>query len=100
MTKTRYSIETEGEEAWVVIRIPIATLPEKISMRLGELSEARRAQLSPRQNQVLDLILERKQNKEIADALNVSLSTAKMHVTEVLAKMHVTSRAELWFRNE
>jgi DNA-binding NarL/FixJ family response regulator len=34
-----------------------------------------------------------KSNQDIADALFVSLSTIKVHVTHILAKLEVTSRA-------
>ncbi len=100
MPKPRYSVETQGERAWLVIRIPIETSPDKIVATLGELDNMRRSELSPRENEVLDMILDRKQDKEIADALHIALRTAKYHVSRVLSKMHVSSRAELWFRNQ
>jgi DNA-binding NarL/FixJ family response regulator len=34
------------------------------------------------------------QNKQIAHELNISITTVKVHVTEVLRKLHVRSRTE------
>lgn len=50
--------------------------------------------LSPRQNQVLELISRGYTNAEIAEALGMSLDGAKWHVSEILAKLCVSSRDE------
>lgn len=101
MPTQRYSIETEGEQAWLVIRIPISTLPEMVNVRAGELADdIRHQRLSVRENQVYDLIMARKSNKEIANELHIEIRTVKFHVSEVLRKMGVSSRAHLWFMNE
>jgi two-component system, NarL family, nitrate/nitrite response regulator NarL len=54
--------------------------------------------LSPREIEVLWLIVEDLTNKEIATKLHISLGTADRHVTHVLAKLEVDSRlkAALW----
>jgi len=100
VTKPRYEVETEGADTWLVIRIPISLLPETITLGLGDVAEIRRDTLTRREREVFDMIMERKQNKEIADALHIEVRTVKYHVSEVLRKMHVSSRAELWFVNE
>jgi DNA-binding NarL/FixJ family response regulator len=56
---------------------------------------AGRARLSPREQQVLDALLENLANKEIASRLNVSERTIKFHVSNVLAKFAVRRRADL-----
>lgn len=92
-------IETKGENTWLVIRIPISTLPETITVRSGDLAEdIRRERLTARENEIYDLIMEKKQNKEIANELCIEIRTVKFHVSRVLRKMGVTSRAELWFK--
>lgn len=53
-----------------------------------------RIELSPKQREVLDLIERGKTNFEIAQALGVSLEGAKYHVSEILAKLEVSSREE------
>jgi DNA-binding NarL/FixJ family response regulator len=50
--------------------------------------------LTPRQGEILDLILRGLPNKRIALALNVSESTVKEHITRILEKLNVRSRVE------
>jgi two-component system NarL family response regulator len=59
------------------------------------LLEGRRHQpaLTPREVQVVGLIAEGLRNKEIAVALGISEQTAKVHVKNILAKLHVSDRA-------
>lgn len=59
-------------------------------------------QLSKREKEVLDLLLENISNKEIAQRLHISERTAKFHVSNLLAKFSVRRRADLivlWFQN-
>ena len=51
--------------------------------------------LSPRQGEILAMILEAKANKEIAYLLDISESTVKQHITVLLRKFDVSSRAQL-----
>ncbi len=51
--------------------------------------------VSPREREVLDGILDRLANKEIASKLNVSTRTVKFHVSSLLAKFGVSDRAAL-----
>jgi len=51
--------------------------------------------LSPRQSEIFPLILEAKSNKEIAYLLDISESTVKQHITVLLRKFDVFSRAQL-----
>lgn len=51
--------------------------------------------LSPREQQTLDLLLENLANKEIADKLNISERTVKFHVSNLLGKYGVQRRADL-----
>jgi NarL family two-component system response regulator LiaR len=50
--------------------------------------------LSARERQVLALLVQGLSNPEIADRLSVSRSTAKAHVSSILSKLGVSSRAE------
>jgi DNA-binding NarL/FixJ family response regulator len=50
--------------------------------------------LTPRQGEILDLVLRGLPNKRIALALNVSESTVKEHVTGILEKLGVRNRVE------
>jgi DNA-binding CsgD family transcriptional regulator len=54
--------------------------------------------LTPREQQVLDLIREGMTNEQIAERLGISFSGARYHVAEILSKLGVNSRQEaaLW----
>ncbi len=54
-----------------------------------------RYNLSPRESEVLAGMLNGLSNAEIAGQLVISLSTTKFHVSSILAKLNVTSRAEV-----
>ncbi|HEX9181397.1 MAG TPA: response regulator [Burkholderiales bacterium] len=56
---------------------------------------SRLAQLTPRELEVMDLILAGKLNKLIADQLNISMRTVEVHRARVLEKMGVRSAVEL-----
>jgi len=55
----------------------------------------RLAKLSPREREVLDLVIAGKMNKTIADAMNISIKTVEAHRAKVMDKMGAKSLAEL-----
>ena len=60
------------------------------------------ADLSPREREVLQALLDNLVNKEIADRLRISERTVKFHVSSVLRKYGVRRRTDLillWFQN-
>ena len=64
--------------------------------RLDRLPPARQFQrLSPRESEVLQLVLEGMTSQEIAERLNISLRTVKMHRGNIMAKVRVRNVAEL-----
>ncbi|MCC6192343.1 MAG: response regulator transcription factor [Anaerolineales bacterium] len=50
--------------------------------------------LSRREQEVLSLVAERATDREIAEALHLSVNTVKSHMRNILAKLHVSSRYE------
>lgn len=52
-------------------------------------------QLTKQEQNILNLLLEEKTNKEIADVLFVSLSIVKTHVNNIYKKLNVQSREEI-----
>jgi DNA-binding NarL/FixJ family response regulator len=51
--------------------------------------------LTKRESEVFELLSEGRTNPEIADALQISVETARTHVTRTLRKLDVQSRREL-----
>lgn len=51
-------------------------------------------QLSPREREVLQLLTQGQTNREIAQNLTVSVSTVKIHVEHILAKLGVSDRTQ------
>jgi ligand-binding sensor domain-containing protein/DNA-binding CsgD family transcriptional regulator len=51
--------------------------------------------ISPREKEIVQLLLKGKANKEIADELFIELSTVKIHVHHVFKKLAVRNRAQL-----
>lgn len=50
--------------------------------------------LTAQERRVLNLVAEAKTNKEIATTLDVSPSTVKRHVENILRKLHLKNRVE------
>lgn len=78
----------------------VAVSIEKDRRQMQELvrsarSAEARSHLSPRENQVYGLLLKGFSNREIVDALNISLPTAKQYKYEVMRKLGARSLAEL-----
>jgi DNA-binding NarL/FixJ family response regulator len=53
-----------------------------------------RPSLTPREGEVLNLIVKGKSNKEISYILNISESTVKMHVMSILSKLDASDRTQ------
>jgi len=62
--------------------------------RSGDLSEESE-DLTDRQREILQLIVEGRGNKEIADIIHVSVKTVEFHRARIMAKLGVKSAAEL-----
>ena len=67
-------------------------LPSPVSRALS--SRIPNSDLSAREREVLDLIVQGKSNKEIAADLCISESTVKCHVSVILMRLNVTDRTQ------
>ncbi len=65
--------------------------------RAGQNAEVKKhlEQLSPREQEVLELVIVGKASKQIAGDLNISQKTVETHRANIMQKMHVSSVAEL-----
>jgi len=54
--------------------------------------------LSPRERQVLALMMQGYLNKQIAHELGISEQTVKNHITHIFLKLHVTNRVQAVMR--
>ena len=70
-----------------------ARLRQKRAQR--ERARARLNSLTPRERQVMDLVIKGKSNKQIARDLDISPKTVEVHRSNVMAKMEAHSLAEL-----
>jgi len=90
----------EGE-VWAG-RKTIGALLEELYNAVGDLSRREHAiphndleRLTLRERQILRLLGEGASNKEIASALNISVSTIKAHLTKIFRKLGQTDRVRL-----
>ncbi len=67
-------------------------VPAEVARKLAD--RAATPELSPREMEVLHLVVKGLTNPEIADALDISLGTAKAHLRAILAKLQVADRTE------
>lgn len=70
----------------------IGTIPERTS---ADTLFLKNFNISPRESEVLDLILKGYSNKEIGNTLFISFTTARTHVSHIFEKTGVNSRMEL-----
>ncbi len=52
------------------------------------------AELTEREMEVLHFVVQGQSNQQIADAMFISIATVKVHISSILAKLQVASRAE------
>jgi DNA-binding CsgD family transcriptional regulator len=80
------SLEAMGVPLWA----------ERARAELGRISgRARSGGLTPTERRVADLVAEGRSNKEVADALFVTVRTVEANLTRVYAKLGIRSRTEL-----
>jgi DNA-binding NarL/FixJ family response regulator len=82
-----------NNQAW----IPPDLLPDvlhEVGCALRKKNQTRKP-TTPREEEVLELVSRRLSNREIADLLQIRVSTVKFHLSNILSKFHVSNRREL-----
>jgi two-component system, NarL family, response regulator len=91
-----YLVKTVQPEELVGTIRKVATgqrhVPADLAARLA--SRSPRSHLSPRELEVLKLMIMGKRNKEIATQLDITEGTVKIHVSNILVKLGVADRTE------
>lgn len=106
ITSDKYSIQDHKESSnkWLIYIILFicfisvilnVVLYSKLQNKKKNLKIDLRSSLTKQEQNILQLLLEDKSNKDIADALFVSLSTVKTHVNNVFRKLKVQNREEI-----
>lgn len=81
--------------------IPPEALPDflrEVSSVLRKDSRARQT-TTPREDEILELVRRRFSNREIADFLQIRVSTVKFHLSNILSKLNAKNRYELTLHN-
>jgi DNA-binding NarL/FixJ family response regulator len=96
MVAARAAYETAVRLGAEPLRVVLEALARRGRLDLGVGLQAERALagLTPRELEVLRLLVEGRSNRQIAEQLFISGKTASVHVTNLLAKLGVHSRLE------
>jgi DNA-binding NarL/FixJ family response regulator len=84
--------QSELVRAIRIVRAGQRYLPAPLAARLAE--RVGRSELSERERETLELLVKGLSNKEIASALEISVVTVKLHVSNLLAKLGVADRSQ------
>ena len=76
--------------------VDIATMPMETKIGKVLLFIKNGEQLVPREREILELILDNKKRKEIADVLHLSENTVKTYTRTLYSKLNVTCREQLY----
>jgi DNA-binding NarL/FixJ family response regulator len=74
--------------------LALSTEPRAVEPKSGEAETADPFGLTPRERQVLELLVHGATNREIGAQLFMAEKTASVHVSGILAKLGVRSRTE------
>lgn len=72
----------------------VVQLLKRLSNETSQQEELLSGRLSTREREVLQLLAQGQTNREIAENLTVSISTVKVHVEHILAKLGVSDRTQ------
>jgi DNA-binding CsgD family transcriptional regulator len=95
----REAFAATDDIGWIGLRDAVSGLARRARLDLGAAADttsspADRFGLTAREIEVLALLGEGRTNRQIADALFISVKTASVHVSNILAKLGVANRGE------
>ncbi|MDQ1461224.1 MAG: hypothetical protein QOI08_2708, partial [Actinomycetota bacterium] len=95
----REAYELASSIGWTCLRDAIVSLARRGRLDLGVVNDAGpspadRYGLTARELDVIALVAEGRTNRQIADALFISVKTASVHVSNILGKLGVSNRGE------
>lgn len=93
-TLVRAVFAVADKRLWVLPDVFQKFLAEVGSVLRHKGGEARHS-TTPREEEILELVRRRLSNREIADLLQIRVSTVKFHLSNILSKLHASSRHEL-----
>ena len=77
------------------LRTALASLPQRKPLSPEAVTSSRYGGLSPREREVAALVAQGRSNREIAASLVVSERTAEAHVSNILGKLGLSTRAQI-----
>ncbi|HEU5404365.1 MAG TPA: response regulator transcription factor [Terriglobales bacterium] len=99
------ALEALGSGGFWVPRSLLATFVDSVISRSRQVETQKPmgAEISRREQDIMDGLLQNLSNKEIASRLNISERTVKFHVSNLLTKFNVQRRADLillWYQQK
>lgn len=85
----------QGEKLLELIGQATLSSPAQAEQAQRHCAKARLATLTQREREVMDLVVLGRKNRQIAEALGISVKTVEAHRAKAMEKMDVTSVAEL-----
>jgi DNA-binding CsgD family transcriptional regulator/tetratricopeptide (TPR) repeat protein len=85
----------DGSQREQFLRAALATLPREKSASTNRVAKEAFGGLTEREREVVSLIAQGKSNREIADSLVVTKRTIETHISNILYKLNLTSRAQI-----
>jgi DNA-binding NarL/FixJ family response regulator len=92
-TLVRAIVCVAANQLWVPPEV-LSDFLREVNCVLNKRAHARQTP-TPRENEILELMRRRLSNREIADLLDISVSTVKFHASNILSKLHAKNRREL-----
>jgi len=93
-TLARAVFSVAADDLWVPPEVFQKLLTEVSSVRRGRVGQVQHF-MTPREHEILELVRRRLSNREIADLLQIRVSTVKFHLSNILSKLNASSRREL-----